>query len=135
MIFLKGVSKSLSEVKSQARQLLAPQYLTDLKEAPVAAQEKVASVYVLASDLDGKANWDMADMTGDLDLGSWATLLGGYGRVLEVCWLIIESVPLLGVDQLSLAIRVVEVISRASILELHVYAQEPKLSSYNSLLG
>lgn len=54
---------SLSDMRSQNRQFLSPRYTADMEESQAAAPEDLASIYVLASDLEGEAYGHMADLT------------------------------------------------------------------------
>lgn len=110
------------EAKGQWRQFLEAQYLTDLEEPPAADPEEVISIDGLASDLEGEAEWESANWTGGLYIGSEASILGEYGRHREVLYVVIESVPLWVADFLSLAIRSVEKMSRETIQEVRVDA-------------
>lgn len=47
---------TLSEAKLQISQFLASRCPFDLEESPVADSKRVASIEVLASDLEGKAD-------------------------------------------------------------------------------
>lgn len=60
---VEGASRSLSEVKSEGRQFLSTRYLADFEESPVAAPEKLVSIDVLASALEGAAGWNFAELT------------------------------------------------------------------------
>lgn len=64
VIFLEGEPIYLSEARSQVRKLLATHYLLDLEKSPVVAPEEVATIDVLAGDLDGEANLDLANLKG-----------------------------------------------------------------------
>lgn len=70
IISVEGDSMSLAEAKSPVRQFWATQHPPNLEESPAAAPEGVGSTNVLAGDLDGETDWDLASWTGDPDLGN-----------------------------------------------------------------
>lgn len=90
--FIEGNSMLLSEAKSQVRQILEAWYPADLEESLVGTPEEGASSDVLASDVKGESDWDLADLTRRLDLGSRAKIRGDYGCVHEKCSVVTESV-------------------------------------------
>lgn len=59
---------SLLEAKSQVCHFLAARYAADLEDPLLVAPEEVSSIDVLAGDMDGAGDWDLADLTGDPDL-------------------------------------------------------------------
>lgn len=61
---MEGASISLSEDESQVRQFLAASYPVEFGEPLVAASEKMASIGLIKSDLEGKADWDSAELMG-----------------------------------------------------------------------
>lgn len=69
-IFVKGESTSLSEGKLLVSQFFAPQYPADPEESSVVALEEPESIIMLAGDLEGEDDWDLADLTNGPDLGS-----------------------------------------------------------------
>lgn len=52
------------------RQFFANQFPADLEESLVVAPEDVVNIDLLAGDLEGKADWEMADLTGGPDLST-----------------------------------------------------------------
>lgn len=40
---------------------------------------------MLSGDLDGEADWDLADLPGDPGFGCQASNFGDYGRLQETC--------------------------------------------------
>lgn len=50
----------LSGAKSQAHQVLAIPYHADFEESPAVASEEVESIEVIAGNLDGEADLDLA---------------------------------------------------------------------------
>lgn len=66
----------------------------------------------------------MTDLTGRPFLGSRASICGDCGHFREAFSVTSESLPLLVADLLSLAIRGLDTMSGASILELRVGALE-----------
>lgn len=63
-------STSLSEAKTLVRQLLATQYPAKHEESPVPDFQEVATIDMLAGDLDAEADRHLDDFTGSRDLGS-----------------------------------------------------------------
>lgn len=76
---------SLSEVKSHMCHFLPNPNPTDLEEPTVVALEEVASVDVLASYLDGEADWDLAALTRGADCGSLPSVCRDYRPLKESC--------------------------------------------------
>lgn len=60
------------------RQLLATWCPAELKESLAAAPEGMGSINVLAGDLEGKADWDLADLTRGPDIGIRTSIRGDY---------------------------------------------------------
>lgn len=52
----------------QVRYLLTALYLADSEESPTAGIEEVASIDVFASNLDGEADWELANVKESTDL-------------------------------------------------------------------
>lgn len=75
---------SLSEAKAQVRQFFAALYHVDFDEPLGAASGEDLSIDVLSGDLEGEAEWDLADLEGGPSLCSRATIQGDYGRFREV---------------------------------------------------
>lgn len=63
VIFVEGESISLSEVKLGVHQFLAAQYPAILEEPLARASKEVASIEVLANDLEGEPDCDLANLT------------------------------------------------------------------------
>lgn len=114
----------LSEARSQVRQFLVARYHTTLTESASETPEEVVSINVLARDLEGETDWKLADSTKGSDFGTRATTRGGNGRHCEACLEINQPIPSSVLDLLTLAIRGVETMSGASILEVLVGALE-----------
>lgn len=69
------------------------------------APEEVASVYVLASYLEGEANWYLTHLTGGSDSGSRANIRRNYGRLCQACLVVSHYIPSSVAYLLSLVIR------------------------------
>lgn len=63
VIFVNGESMFLSEANFQVLQFLASLYLAHLEDSLAAAPVKLASIAILAGDLEGDADQDLADLT------------------------------------------------------------------------
>lgn len=133
--FLEGDSIYLSEAKLQVRKPLSFRYPADFEESEAKAPEKMASIDVLAGDLEGEGDWDLAYLTGGPDLSSRAAICEDYERLREACFLVNNSIPSSMSDLLSLGIRSVEVMRRASILEVLFGALNSTFSSNNWWIG
>lgn len=82
----------LSEVESLQEQFLGPQSPEVLQQSAVPAIEKISIISVLAGDLDGKVDSDLANFTVDPGLGSRSSLIGDCARLLEfTCGLMSHS--------------------------------------------
>lgn len=90
------------------------------------------NIDALTADLEVEANWDFVDLMGGSDSGSQFSIHGNYGRPLDACSVVRESVPLSVVDLLLLAIRNKKAMSRVSILEEPVKALRSTLSTNNT---
>lgn len=77
----------------------------------------------------------LADLTRGPELSSRTSIRGAYGRLCEACSVVDKSVPSWVADLLSLAICGVEVVSRASILEVRIGALKSTLSSNSTRIG
>lgn len=113
---------SLSEARWQVLQFLATQYPADLEGSQAPAPEEVARINFLNGDLEGKADWDIRDLTEGPNLGSQASIGGDYSRLCEACSMFNESIPSTAVALLSLIIRSVGAMSKTFILEVPVGA-------------
>lgn len=109
---------SLLDAKLQAHQFLAARYPAYPEGSPAVALDEVCSIDVFAVDLEGEVDWDLADLTGVPDLGSQASIGGNYDRLQEPCSGVNESVLLSVMDLMAFAVRGVEAMSSASILEV-----------------
>lgn len=89
----------------------------------------MASIDGLAGDMKFDVDWDLSELAGDLDLGGPTSIHDDYGLLLEVCSAVKESIPSPVADLLSWMIRVVEVMSTASILGARVCSLESTLFS------
>lgn len=67
------------------RQILPAWYPLDVEESLGGAPEEMESTNVSVSDLDGEADWEVADLTGDLNIGSYASIRGDYQRLRAEC--------------------------------------------------
>lgn len=74
MIFVKHEPVSLTKARLKVRQFLATQYPDDLEESMVAVPEEVASIEMLASNLNCGADRNFVDSTGGINLGSGASI-------------------------------------------------------------
>lgn len=133
--FVEGRSIYLPEIKWEFCQFLVTHYPADLEKSAVVAAEEQASNGVFARDLDDDADWDSDYFRGVSNLGSRTNIHLGYWRLHEVCSVVIESFPSSVADLLSLKVRGMEAMSRASILEVHVGTLESTLSSKNTRFG
>lgn len=122
LIFVEVSLVSQLEPKPQVSQLLPTLYPDQVEKTPAEALEEVARIDLLAGHLDSKADLDLANLTGGPELGSLSSILGNYGCLLEACYVVRESAPLLVAEFLSLVISDVDAVSRASILEEFVGA-------------
>lgn len=95
---------SLSAAKLKVRQFLAGRYPADLGEHLAMYSREVVKIDVLAGDLDGEVHWDLADLTGDPDLSSRASIRFDCSRLREACSVVSESVPSSVADMLQLTI-------------------------------
>lgn len=80
---------------------------------------------MLARDLEGEADFDLAYLTGGPDLGIQASISDDYGHRLEGCFVVSTFIPSSFLDLLSMAIAGVEAMSEEFILEVGVDALEP----------
>lgn len=85
---------SMLEAKSQVHQFFAPRYPVDLEESLAAVQEEVASIDVPASDLAGKASWDLSVLMGRPDLDQEGRIRGDYECFREAFSVVCKSIPL-----------------------------------------
>lgn len=79
VIFIEGESISPSEANLQVRQFFVTPYPASLEEYPAAVPGGLASIDVLAGDLEGEADCNLADCMGGPHLSSRATIRGAYG--------------------------------------------------------
>lgn len=77
-----------------------------------------------ASDLEGEADRDLGDLTVGPNSGSRTSTRGDYQRLREACSVVSKFVPSSVADLLLLAICGVETLSKASILEVRIWALE-----------
>lgn len=78
------------------------------------------SIDGLASDFDGEAEWDLANLTGSPSIGSRSSTRSNCAAFREVGSVVCEAVPLSVSGLSSLAVRCLEALSRAFFLEGHV---------------
>lgn len=83
-------------------------------------------------DLEGDAEWDVANLTGSLNLGIQASTHGDYGPLRAAGSAVGKSIPLSVVDLLSLVTCNVEPMSSASIRYVSICVLESPLSSNNT---
>lgn len=119
----------------QGCQFLLAQYPPDLTESLVSDPEELESINVLTSDLDDEEDWGLADLTGDSDIGSRASIHVDYGPLCEMCSMVRYSVPSLDGYLMLVTIRGEKAMSRAPLREGRVSAVEPTLVSDNTLIG
>lgn len=92
-VFVKGKPIFLSDGQSPLCQFLAAWYPVDFQWSLAVASQKVASVVLLAGDLDREADCACSNLTRGLDIGSQASNRGEYGRLREACSVVSEFVP------------------------------------------
>lgn len=90
---------------------------------------------MLAGDLKVEAHWNLADLTQGPTLGSRASACGDFRCLRDAFLEVYESVSSSLTDLMSLVIRSVEPISRASIVPVGIYDLESMLSSNNTRIG
>lgn len=132
VLCVNGKSMSLSEAKTEGRQLLAARYPADHEESLPVGSEEVVSINLLDRDLSCEADRDLDTLTRGPDIGSQASIGGEYGRLHEVCYVVKKSVSPLVSYFLPLAICDMETTSRASIVDGLLCALETMLSSTNT---
>lgn len=106
----------LWEAKSQVRQFLAGRYSLNLEDILAAPPEEMKSINMLASDWEGEADWDLANLTGGPDIGSQPSICSAYGHLRGMCSVVSESVSSSIAYLLLLAVHDLEEMSRTSIL-------------------
>lgn len=115
-MFVEGASMSLLEAKSQVSQFLAALYPVDPENSLAAPPEEMASLNLLAGELEVETNWDLAHLTGGLYLSSPFSIRGDCGRFREVRSAVSDSGPSSVAALMSLDINRVVATSSASIL-------------------
>lgn len=131
VIFVECECVSIYEAKSQVCQSLAVRYPDDFEEFPAAAHEERTIIDVLARP--GECSLlELGQFEGRSHSGNRDCICGDYEHFCEWCSEVSESVPSLFPELLSLAICIVEALSRASILKVSVEALESTLASNNT---
>lgn len=91
--------------------------------------EEVATIYLIAGEVDGKVDCKLKDLSGGLDLSSGESNCFDYSRFWETCLVLKVSVPSSVADLFQMTIGRTEAMRRASILAVLVSALESTLAS------
>lgn len=91
VIYVRGESTSLQEVKSQVNGFLATQYPASLEESLAATRKYVGSINVVDGDLEGDLDLDFAELTEGPGLGRRAIIRCNYGHFCEACSVVNKS--------------------------------------------
>lgn len=97
-IILECDSVYLPPAKMQGRQFLGTRDSADAEELPGEDLEGVASIYLLAGDLDGEMDWSLADLTGIPGQGRGDNIRGNLGFFVRRVLMASYSVPSLVAD-------------------------------------